>query len=161
MFLKKILCYQGFLEIKIHQLELDKREMQLSSTTAQLVSQTELLSKFRDEMHEIVRDSSNGNAEKALRQVKEKLKELPCKSIDWEKFETEFKAVHPEYTKKLYDKFPNLTQTEHKMCTLLRLNLKSHEIARLFCLSERSVETHRFNIRKKLALPRESDIHGI
>lgn len=137
-----------------HKLHYQHEELQLRTT--QLVTQTELLAKFRDELREIMRQSASQDP--TIRAIKEKLKELPCKQIDWEKFETEFKAVHPEFSRKLNEKFSSLTPTETKMCSLLRLNLKSHEIARLFCLSERSVETHRFNIRKKLGLDREKSL---
>ncbi len=140
------------------QKELKANESLLINQATQLIHQTELLAKFRDEMREIVRQTSSQDP--TIKAIKEKLKELPCKQIDWEKFETEFKAVHPEFAKKLYEKFPDLTPTENKMCTLLRLNLKSHEIARLFCLSERSVETHRFNIRKKVGISREENLGG-
>jgi DNA-binding CsgD family transcriptional regulator len=90
----------------------------------------------------------------AIKEVKEKLKELPLQ-MDWKKFETEFTAVHPEFARKLHKQFPKLTPTEMKMCSLLRLNLRSQEIARLLNLAERSVETHRFNIRRKLEIERE------
>jgi DNA-binding CsgD family transcriptional regulator len=44
------------------------------------------------------------------------------------------------------------------MCSLLRMNLRSSEIARLFCLSERSVEGHRTHIRGKVKLKRGEDL---
>jgi DNA-binding CsgD family transcriptional regulator/septum formation topological specificity factor MinE len=144
------------LHAEVQKIRVEQLEMQLTSQATQLVTQTELLAKFRDELREIVQKYPF--TEPGMREVKEKLKELPCKSIDWEKFEAEFKAVHPEFSRKLHEKFPKLTPTEAKICSLLRLNLKSHEIARLFCLSERSVETHRFNIRRKLGMDREKSL---
>ena len=88
----------------------------------------------------------------ALKKIKEKLKELPCESVDWVKFEKEFTSVHPEFRAKVMEKFPMLTKQEVKMCQLARLGLKSHEMARLLCLSERTIDGHRNNLRKKLGL---------
>jgi DNA-binding CsgD family transcriptional regulator len=48
---------------------------------------------------------------------------------------------------------------ELKICLLLRLT--SSDIAKVLCLSERSAETHRYNIRKKLGLGRGDDIHEV
>ena len=45
-----------------------------------------------------------------------------------------------------------------RICSALRMNLKTDEIARLFCRSERSIETHRHRLRKKLEIPREMDL---
>jgi len=143
-------------ENELHKLQLRTIQEKMQAQAAQLVTQTDLLAKFRDELREITRKYATDSP--GMREVKEKLKELPCKQIDWEKFETEFAAVHPEFTKKLYGLFPTLTPMEMKMCSLLRLNLKSQEIARLFCLSERSIETHRFNIRRKLGIGREHNL---
>lgn len=145
-------------ENELQQLQLKSIEEKMQVQTTQLVTQTELLAKFRDELREIVRKAGTTDAVGALKQVKEKLKELPCKQIDWEKFETEFAAVHPEFTNKLYERYPTLTPMEVKMCSLLRLALKSQEIARLFCVTERAVEFHRLNIRKKCGIPKEQSL---
>jgi tetratricopeptide (TPR) repeat protein len=153
---KILLEKQHHHENELHELQLKSIEEKMQAQATQLITQTEVLAKFRDELRDITRKYPSDNP--GMREVKEKLKELPCKSIDWEKFEAEFQAVHPEFTKKLYEQFSELTRMEIKMCSLLRLNLKTHEIARLFCLSERSVETHRFNIRRKLKLDREQSL---
>ena len=96
-----------------------------------------------------------------LRKIKEKLKDLPCESIDWLKFEKEFAAVHPEFRKLLKSKHPSLTAQEARLCLLLRVGMKSHEAARLMCISERGVESHRANIRRKLGLKGESARGGL
>ena len=44
------------------------------------------------------------------------------------------------------------------ICTMLRMNLKSHEIAGIFCISESGVEFHRQNIRRKLKLRKEEKL---
>jgi len=41
---------------------------------------------------------------------------------------------------------------------MLRMNLKSHEIAGIFCISEAGVEFHCKHIRKKLGLRKEEKL---
>jgi DNA-binding CsgD family transcriptional regulator len=53
---------------------------------------------------------------------------------------------------------PDMTTTEVRICTMLRMNLKSHEIAGIFCITEAGVEFHRKNIRRKLKLEREEKL---
>jgi DNA-binding CsgD family transcriptional regulator len=50
---------------------------------------------------------------------------------------------------------------ELKVCSLLKLKLTSADMAKLLCLSERSIEFHRLNIRKKLGLKRGQDLGDI
>ncbi len=94
----------------------------------------------------------------AAKELRERLKTLPCKAVDWEKFDTQFKAAHPEFTKKLLEKYPELSPTELRICLLVRMNLKSEDIARLLCLSERTVENHRNHIRQKMKLKRSEEL---
>jgi DNA-binding CsgD family transcriptional regulator/tetratricopeptide (TPR) repeat protein len=130
-------------------------ERELTNSTLQLLAQTELLSDLRDSLLAIVRRFPS---DAATTQLREKLKSLPTKAVDWEKFDTQFKAAHPECTKSLTEKYPGLTVTEVRICSLLRMHMKSEDIARLFALSERTIEVHRYNIRKKLSLSKQQDL---
>ena len=153
-------------EKKILQLELEKKEIaaigqerELAHTASQLAAQTDLLGRFRNDLRLIVRETSD--PVDALRLVKQKLKDLPCEQIDWGKFEADFISVHPEFRRTLSAQHPNLTPQETKMCVLVRLGLKNAEIARLTCLSERTVDNHRFNLRKKLGLKTEQSLSQV
>ena len=66
--------------------------------------------------------------------------------------------MHPDFIRKLTERAPDLTATEVRICTMLRMNLKSHEIAQIFCTTEKGVEFHRGNIRKKLHLKKEEKL---
>ena len=45
-----------------------------------------------------------------------------------------------------------MASTELKICALLKANLATKDIANLLYLSERTVENHRYRIRKKMGL---------
>jgi DNA-binding CsgD family transcriptional regulator len=101
------------------------------------------------------------SAEKAIRSIRKKLKELPENVMNWERFEEEFRAVHPEFVRKLKEEYPTLTSTEVKVSCLLRIGMISREIATLLFLSERTVEVHRLNIRKKLGLGGKQSVQEV
>ncbi|WP_294733752.1 LuxR family transcriptional regulator [uncultured Flavobacterium sp.] len=63
-----------------------------------------------------------------------------------------FNQVDIEFVYKLERNFPDLTEEERRVCVLIYLNLKNKNIAVLLNLSVRSVENHRYRIRKKLNL---------
>lgn len=141
---------------EIEQIKREQFEKELAGTTVHLAMQTELLATFRNDLRHIVHHIDEPIT--ALKKIKEKLKTLPCEQIDWMKFEKQFIEVHPEFKAKLIEKYPDLTRQEVKMCQFARLGLKNIEIAQLLCLSERSVESHRFNLRKKLGLKTEQNL---
>lgn len=57
-----------------------------------------------------------------------------------------------DFLEVLRSRFPLLTPAELRLCSLLRLNLSTREMARILSLSTRSVENHRYNIRRKLGI---------
>ncbi len=128
----------------------------IASQISYLHTQAKILARFRDELRDIVRKHSSNHPD--IQEMKEKLSEFHALKIEWEKFEPDLGATSAWITSALCSKFPTLTPMEVRMCSLLRLHLKSHEIAQLFSISERSVETHRFNIRKKLKLTRQQSL---
>jgi tetratricopeptide (TPR) repeat protein len=137
-------------EREAQELKQQQIERELTNSTLQLIAQTELLSELRDGLLQVVRKFPMPDG--AAKELRERLKTLPCKAVDWEKFEAQFKAAHPEFKRKLIEKYPEISPAEVRMCELLRMNLKNHEIARLTCLSERTVEDHRYQIRKKIGV---------
>ena len=134
------------------------KERDLANTASSLAAQTELLGNFRADLRKIVLRPDRYEPEDIIRQVKAKLKELPCEMIDFSKFEGQFATVHPEFRAKLETKYPDLTPQEVKMCMLIHVNLKTPAIARLMCISDRTVEFHRVNVRAKMKLGRGEDL---
>ena len=134
------------------------KERELANTASSLAAQTELLGEFRADLRKIVMRPDKVSAEDIIRQVRTKLKELPCEMIDFGKFEAQFATVHPEFRAKLETTYPDLTPQEIKICMLMHVNLQTAAIARLTCLSERTVESHRLSVRKKMCLEREDNL---
>jgi len=64
----------------------------------------------------------------------------------------DFRNRHPHFYPGLQEKCPALTDTQLLICAMIRDNFLSHEIASTRKTSERTVESHRRNIRKKLGL---------
>jgi tetratricopeptide (TPR) repeat protein len=56
--------------------------------------------------------------------------------------------------------FPDLTQEELKLCTYIRLNMSSKEIARIKMITIPGVNKSRNRLRKKLGLGPEEDLHN-
>lgn len=76
----------------------------------------------------------------------------------WGAFERSFDSVHGGFIRDLVALCPTLTPTEIRICTLLRLNLSTKEIASILSLSPHTVETHRRSIRRRLGLAAEENL---
>lgn len=146
-------------QVKIDQLksekmkaDLDHQAKELASTTMHLVQKGEILTKIKDNLSEVYKIVADP---KAKRQINSMIRTIEADvNFDetWKNFEHNFDKVHVNFNKRLKQKYPVLTPNDIKLCTYLKLNLSSKEIASLTNISVRGVEISRYRLRKKLAL---------
>ena len=71
---------------------------------------------------------------------------------DLKRFEGELDKFSFEFIEKLSKKYASLTRVELKICSMIKINLSTKEIANLLYLSVRTVENHKYRIAKKLKI---------
>jgi AraC family chitin signaling transcriptional activator len=76
----------------------------------------------------------------------------------WSEFNLYFNQVDQNFIDKIIKRHPALTKNDLRMCSLLRLNLDTKEIASLLNTSVRAVEQSRYRLKKRLAIPQERDL---
>jgi len=74
----------------------------------------------------------------------------------WENFTYSFSRVHKNFYKNLESCHPNLSPSEKRLCSFLRLNLNTKDIAYLTHNTVGSIETARIRLRKKLGLSHQN-----
>jgi preprotein translocase subunit SecY len=77
---------------------------------------------------------------------------------EWVTIQLHFSEVHPSFFSKLKENSAELTQYDLKHCAYIRMNLSTKEIGRILNISERSVQTARYRIKKKLNLLPQEDL---
>lgn len=138
--------------------EIEHKNSELATSAMHLVQKREMLEKIRDNMNGLLKKIDN---EKVAAEFKKLLKVLvEDNKIDdtWEHFAHHFDKVHTDFLVVLKNRYPNLTASELKLCAYLRMNLSSKEIAQLLNISVRGVEIGRYRLRKKLGLPKETNL---
>ena len=86
--------------------------------------------------------------------------EHPDMDSIWGQLVGQISKVDQRFYRQLARIYPQLTATERKVCTLIRIGLVSKEIATLLGISVRTVEVHRTNIRKKLDIPQATALNS-
>jgi len=67
-----------------------------------------------------------------------------------------FNEINPFFTKYIINKCPNITESELRVCNLIKMGFSTLEISEILSISQRGVEQHRYRIKKKLKL--ENDL---
>ncbi|HXL56817.1 MAG TPA: LuxR C-terminal-related transcriptional regulator, partial [Chitinophagaceae bacterium] len=127
------------------------------------VQKGELLANIKGEIMRL-KNGSNGNgyngngSSDEFKKILHILNEETKMDKDWEHFAAHFDKVHSDFLRTLKANYPNLSAHELKLCAYLRMNLSSKEIAQLENISVRGVEISRYRLRKKLQIPKETNL---
>ncbi len=131
------------------ELEMDHKAKELTSLAMQLVQKNEFLESVAGRIKSL-RDSDEGK-----REFDALLREIDGNRNaegEWDQFERQFRSIHYDFTDRLAQEYPSLSPTELKVCSLLKINLATKEIANILCCSPRTVEDCRYRIRTKLGI---------
>lgn len=74
-------------------------------------------------------------------------------------FFTRFNEVYPEFRNKLLEISPRSKTSELTFCAYLFLNFSTKDIAEFTFTSPRTVQTRKYNIRKKFNIPTDEDLY--
>ncbi|RED95237.1 tetratricopeptide repeat protein [Marinoscillum furvescens] len=149
---KRLLNHQRALELEKANEVLAIKNKELTASALHALEREELLSEIKNELLELKKKSDNKEVGKLVRSI-----DLNTHK-SWEEFEIRFLAVHDGFYNRLREKFPKLTQSDHKLCALIKLNFSSKDMARLLGISIESVHTTRYRLRKKLGLQRSDNL---
>lgn len=133
-------------------LDIENKNRELGISTMSLIKKNEFLNSIKTELKKI--KDNHKNLKHVIRVIDKNLNN----EDDWNVFEKAFNNVDKEFLKKIKTLHPELTSNDLRLCAYLRLNLSSKEIAPLFNISFKSVEVKRYRLRKKIELPRESNL---
>jgi tetratricopeptide (TPR) repeat protein len=135
--------------------ELDGKKRELASKLLFLNQKNELISRLIKRLQEI-QQSPDNNHDELVSIVNELRVDTP--QSNWREFETQFTQVHPGFYQRLYEKHPELTSYEQRICAFLRMNLNTKEISAITGRSPKSIEVTRSRIRQKLNLKRDDNL---
>ncbi len=135
------------------QSEIDYKNSELATNAMHLVQKGELISKMKAELNHILKGV--GAADQAATDIRKMIKMLSDDDRmdkDWDHFSQHFDKVNTDFISILKEKHPGVTANEIKLCTYLRMNLSTKEIAQLMNISVRGIEISRYRLRKKLEI---------
>lgn len=149
----------ALLELERDRLELENehRRRDVASSAMRIVELNELLSGIRDIATSIdLTDSIR--ARRDLRRLIHTIDSEADADKHWQSFEERFRLLHSTYLTTLANRFPTLSPTELRVCTLIKMDTSNKDMARILSLEPGSVEKYRQRIRKKLQLTKDVNL---
>ncbi|MBC9914411.1 ligand-binding sensor domain-containing protein [Chitinophaga varians] len=158
----------------IHHLELEKNEKEiiklqneklaqeillkkkeLANTSMHLMEKADTLTKIKEKVSRLNTETTSNSDIKSITDL---IKDTEKINANWEAFAAHFDELNDGFLNKLKKQYPQLTNTDLKMCTYIKLNLTTKEVSQLLNITVRGVEVSRYRIRKKIGLQTEQSL---
>ena len=132
--------------------ELDYKSYELMLTMRYLIRKTDTLRELRDKMEE-AKENSAKLPSRFIREIEQIIDHgLDNQTEEWQKVMKNLKLSQEGFFSKLKNRYPALTPNDLRLCSYLRMNFTTKEIANLSNISTRAVEIARYRLRSKLGL---------
>lgn len=132
-------------------LELEARSQDLTTKTLHIIQKNRLLKDLREQITALEKESE------MKADVVNKLSVSIDKGFqfdrEWEHFQDSFNQVHDDFSVKIKTDYPELTDSEVRLCALIRMGISSKDISTLLGITPESLRVSRHRLKKKLELP--------
>jgi len=146
------------IDLQMQKVEIENKSKELASIAMQITYKNEILDQIKNRLTKVSQKMIHEESKKQVLNLIKTIEKDMLHEEDWDKFEYHFDQVHEDFMKKLRINYPGLTPKDLKLCAYLRMNLSTKEIAPLLNISVRGVEVHRYRLRKKMDLDRNSNL---
>ena len=140
------------LENRILASKLQFQQREITQMALNLAEQWNYLGELKEKIDLLRETTRDENTAAELRALSHLIAQRMSFKQEMETFFSRAEAAHQDFLHKLETLFPDLTEQEKKLATLLRINLSNKEIAALLNITPKSVETARYRLRKRLNL---------
>jgi tetratricopeptide (TPR) repeat protein len=137
--------------------DLEFRHKELLTYTLNMVQKNTILESVREAVHELMSTTDKDSNLKITKLIKAIDYSLESDK-DWDEFRMYFDKVHSSFFDNLKAQYPDLSQSDLKLCALISLNLSMKEMAELMGISPESVKMARHRLRKKLNIVTEENL---
>lgn len=151
-------------QLKIDQMENELMEIQLKSNKESLInlalhfkSYIEYINPLKAKLKEAI-DAPENEQKGKFKNIYMELQNNNGLFNNTENLHKQINEIYKDFIDRLEQKYPTLTKSEKRLCTMLYTNMSSKEIAVISNTTIRSVETARYRLRKKFDLTRDEDM---
>jgi DNA-binding CsgD family transcriptional regulator len=129
----------------------------LSRFVLELDQKVEVLLRVKDRI-EALYNSVDNPARTELLSIVNAIKKSASDKKIWDDFKLYFEDSNPNFLLELAKKHPSLTPKDLKYCCYLKMNLSNDDIRNLLGINQESVRTHKYRLKKKMDLPKSTDL---
>ena len=139
---------------------IEMKKQEVMNVALSIVEQKEYLESLNAIVKKMTKTRDEKERDRLISELDASLKQRLSydRDVDSQYFYAQAESIHEDFNAKLAENFPNLTQQEKRLATLLRLGFSSKYIATLMNITPKSVEISRYRLRQKLGLSKGDNL---
>ena len=141
--------------------DVKEKDKKLANITMNSMKRNTMLNELKQEISGFSGIDDLTKLKSNVSRIVKRINSLMNNDENWEKAETYFNSIYDGLLDRLRMNYPNLSQTDLKLCVYIKLNLNTKEMAELMNISPRSIEMARYRLRKKLGLKPTENIGSV
>lgn len=139
------------------ELEVEAKKRDLADVAINLNQSLEWARNIYDRLQDI-KEAKGRQRKNRMNDLETELKNKLTIDKQTEAFYARLDVLNEAFYNKLRKDYPGLTKYDIRLCSLIRLKIDNYDIAKLQNISQASLNTARYRIRKKLKLEKEEDL---
>ena len=138
----------------------EMKRQEVMNVALSIVEQREYLQSLNEIVNKLATSTDEKEREGYISDLSNSLRQRLSydSDVDSQYFYAQAEYLHEDFNAKLSENFPDLTQQERRLATLLRLGFSSKYIASLMNITPKSVEISRYRLRQKLGLSKGDNL---
>lgn len=134
------------------------KEKELTTHALHLAHKNEVLLDLKSQLKELKSENPNSRSyQKVINTINLDINN----DNNWDQFRSYFEDVHKDFNSKVMRNYPEVSNNDLRLMSLLKMNLSSKEIANILNISTEGVKKARYRLRKKLNLNTEESLQEL
>lgn len=131
--------------------QIEVKTKELSTNALHVIQKNQLLEQLKTQIEALVNDDKR-DQKKPLKQLLTLINQNFNNESYWEEFKNTFEQIHQPFFEELKKVCPDLSASELRLVSLLKMNMNSNDMATMLGISSDSLRVARYRLRKKLNL---------
>lgn len=140
-------------ERRVVELQLDNKKRDLTDMVLHLSAKQSWAQQL-DERVKLIESLKGTKRSREFKSLKSEIRNQVAVDKNLKVLYDDIESLNAEFYERLLTAFPNLTKTEKKLCSFLRLRMTNTQIAQIQNINPDSVRLGRYRLRTKLKLPK-------
>lgn len=140
--------------------EIKYKNQEIKNFAYHIIDKNEFINNLKNQLKSALKNQNDKESNSQIQTIINNINSKMILEKDREEFLAYIDQINDNFYYKLNQNYPDLTETEVRIASLLRMDFSSKDIAAILHITPKSVDTNRYRIRKKVNLDSDEKLNN-